>query len=490
MRARAEQLAGPALVPRQPSRLLLLSYHFPPGQSVGSLRWQMLAQLAAEQGWALDVITVHPRSLASSDPRRLTGLPASTRVFGVELPDPWIERLEDMASRTARSVRPRRAATPATPGAPASTGAAPVRAGSLGREEIRWQPTHLRHWVRAYYALRTHWQERRWGVDAARFGATMVEPGVHRAVLSSGPPHVIHDAARALAARAGLPFIFDMRDPWRLVQRLPEAIASPVVYRLAEQLEKRAVREAALVVTNTGPARDQLRALYPEAADRILAVMNGYDDDPMPPSRHGDRFVLAYAGTIYLDRDPRPLFQAAARVIAQLGLTPDQFGIEMIGNADSYGGVPVSQIGAEEGIGAYVRTGPARPRAQAMEFLADATMLVSLPQDSDLAIPSKIFEYLRFQAWILVLAEPGSATAQALRGTSADVIAPADVEGMARALHTRVAAHRRGERPGAPAGIGHLSRRAQAQGLFTALEQRIGPPAGRTAAPESLQCQD
>jgi len=480
MRGRGEQLAGPARVPQDQSRLVLLSYHFPPGQSVGGLRWQMLAQLADEHGWAMDVVTVHPNSLAAPDPARLSQLPASTRVYGVELPSPWIERVEDLASRTVRRIRPRPTPPAVVPDAAESGPAQATWTGSLAREEIRWQPTRPRDWVRAYYALRTHWQGRRWGVEAARLAETILEPGLHRAVLSSGPPHVIHDAARALAGRAGLPFVFDMRDPWRLVQRLPEEIASPVAYRLAEQLERRAVAAAALVVTNTGPARDQLRALYPDAADRIIAVMNGYDEDPLPASRHGSRFVLAYAGTIYLDRDPRPLFRAAARVIAELGLEPGQFGIEMIGNADSYGGVPVSQIGQEEGIGAFVRTGPARPRGQAMEFLAEATMLVSLPQDSDLAIPSKIFEYLRFQAWVLVLAEPGSATAEALKGTSVDVIPPGDVEGMAQVLRGRLAAHLRGERPKAPVGIDHLSRRAQAQALFSALDQRIGPPTGRS----------
>jgi len=489
MRARGEQLCGPSLVPPQQLRLLLISYHFPPGQSVGGLRWQMLARLAAERGWALDVITVHPRSLAAPDLSRLRQLPATTRVFGVDLPDPWIERVEGVASRTIRRMRPASSAG-SVPEPVASPPAAAAQAASLGREEIRWHPTRLRHWVRAYYALRTHWQERGWGIAAARLGEVLLATGQHRAVLSSGPPHVIHDTTRGLAARAHLPFIFDMRDPWRLVQRLPEEIASPVVYRLAEHLEKRAVREATLVVTNTGPARDQLRALYPEAATRIMAMMNGYDDEVLPPSRHGSRFVLAYAGTIYLDRDPRPLFQATAQVIAELGLDPARFGIELIGNAENYGGVPVSQIAAEEGIGGFVQTGPARPRAQALDFLATATMLVSLPQDSDLAIPSKIFEYLRFQAWVLVLAEPGSATAEALQDTSVDIVAPADVGGMARVLRARLVAYGQGQRPGTPTGIGHLSRRAQAEPFFAALEQRIGTAASRPANTESLQCQE
>jgi len=453
----------------------------------------MLAHHAAEHGWALDVVTIHPLSLAAPDPIRLAALPRSIRVFGVELPDPWIERLEDTAAAAIRRLRPRGRARHAPAGTEATAPVAaphPPMPGSLGREEIIWQLTRPRHWVRAWYALRTWWQERAWGVAAARFAGTLQDPAIHRAVVSSGPPHAVHDAARALAERLRLPFVFDMRDPWRLVERLPEAIASPVTYRLAEQLERRAIAKAALVVTNTAPARDQLQALYPEARDRIIAVMNGYDDDPMPPSRHGRRFLLAYAGTIYLDRDPRPLFQAAARVVAELGLGPDTFGIEMIGNVENYGGVSVSRIAEEEGLANYVRTGPSRPRAEAMEFLAGATMLVSLPQDSDLAIPSKIFEYLRFQAWVLVLAEAGSATAAALSRTSVDVVAPGDVEGIVQVLRERLTAHLRGERPGPPAGIGHLSRRAQAAILFTALEQRIGPPAVRGASVEPLQCQD
>lgn len=116
-----------------------------------------------------------------------------------------------------------------------------------------------------------------------------------------------------------------------------------------------------------------------------------------------------------------------------------------------------------------------------MEFLAGATMLVSLPQDSHLAIPSKIYEYLRFEAWVLALAEPGSATAEALDQSGVDVVAPDDVDGMARVLAGRVRAFRAGSRPGRPTGVAHLSRRAQAEPLFQLLADRLGLP--RPASP-------
>ena len=478
----APRLAGPEVPPPERPRLLLLSFHFPPGQSVGGLRWQMLAPLAAEHGWGLDVVTVHPSSLDAPDAARLSALPPDTRVFGVPLRTHWMERLENAAARAARSVRgTRRPAPPPAPGYPAPAGPAPRGGGSYARDEVRWRLSRPRDWLRAYFALRTNLAELDWGLAAATLAQRLIQPGLHRAIISCGPPHMVHEAARRLAARTGLPLVVDMRDPWSLVNRLPEDLASPVVYWMAGRFEPRAVREAMLVVTNTAAARRELQARYPAAAERILTVMNGYDEDPMPAPRPGPRFVLAYAGTIYLDRDPRPLFQAAARVIRESGLLPADFGIELIGNADNYGGVPVSTIAQEEGISAFVTTGPPRPRQAAMEFLAGATMLVSLPQDSHLAIPSKIYEYLRFEAWVLALAEPGSATAEALDQSGVDVVAPDDVDGMARVLAGRVRAFRAGSRPGRPTGVAHLSRRAQAEPLFQLLADRLGLP--RPASP-------
>jgi hypothetical protein len=48
--------AGPAADRR---RILLFSYHFPPGTSAGALRWQKMSRIGSELGWDCDVLT-HP----------------------------------------------------------------------------------------------------------------------------------------------------------------------------------------------------------------------------------------------------------------------------------------------------------------------------------------------------------------------------------------------------------------------------------------------
>ena len=455
-------------------RLLLISYHFPPAQSAGALRWEKFAGHAAERGLAMDVVTLHPSSVSRPDMSRLAELPAGMRVYGVPEATLRLERLEQRLWRGYRRIRPIRGAAlgPGAP-APAAAGAGTARstlsAQSFGRAEIRWtlEPSSLR---RGYFAWIDYARQRQWALAAARVGLDLSRSTTYRAVISCGPPHMAHEAGRRVAQAQRLPLVMDLRDPWSLVQRLPEAIASPVSLTLAARHERRAMGRAALVVANTEPLQLALQARYPEARARIITVMNGYDEDPMPASRPGPRFTIGYAGAIYLDRNPRVLFTAAARVVRELDLKPADFGIELMGDVASFDGVPTALIAADEGLDGFVVTRPPGSRREALEFLADATMLLSLPQDSDMAIPSKIFEYMQYDAWILALAERDSATERVLRASPADVVAPSDLEGLVRVLRSRYLQHSRGERPIRLATDPRYSRRHQARRLFDAIE--------------------
>jgi hypothetical protein len=265
----------------------------------------------------------------------------------------------------------------------------------------------------------------------------------------------------------------DLRDPWSQQERLPEAIASPLWLMLAAFHERRCVRAASLVVMNTEVARDRMRGRYPASTERIISVMNGFDDDPLPPPVDSGPFVMAYAGSIYLDRSPRMLFRAAGRIIRELGLTPAEFRVELMGAVEQYGGAPLEAIAAQEGVEGHLRLLPPGSRAEAQQFLARSQMLVSLPQDSDSAIPSKVFEYLRFPAWILIMAEPESATERALRGTSASVVRPDDVDEMARLIGAYYALYRATGRPAPAAVDSRLSRKTQAADFFEVLERIV-----------------
>jgi len=466
-------------------RLVVISYHFPPDPAVGAQRWGKLVRHAVERGWHVEVVTRDPEQLERRDAAGAAGIPAGVRVHTIPDRPRHAGRVERVLRALALALKTATRGKGRKKAGATVAAASPcfVPSDSLGREEMARWPRSLRAWVRMHHAWMELSDGERWALDAEAVVARIIAERDTSLIVTCGPPHTIHRAGELAHERTGIPWVIDLRDPWSLVQRLPEEFASPLWLAVASRREARALRSVALVVANTHGHANALRALYPSARHRIIAVPNGCDDDSLPPTRRDHRFVLAYTGTIYLDRNPSPLFHAMAQVVRELGLTPDDLGLELMGNVTIFRDRWVPDLAAEAGIAEFVRVRPPGSRREAQELQAQATMLVLLPQDSDLAIPAKTFEYLRFEAWLLVLTTGDSATAELLSGSPADVVSPDDVGEIARVIRERYEAFRSGARPAAIGLDPRFSRRTQADVLFTAVEQALGlaeqAPAGR-----------
>jgi hypothetical protein len=308
-------------------------------------------------------------------------------------------------------------------------------------------------------------------MDAAAVAERLAQSAPYTALVTCGPPHTVHLAGHRLRRTLRLPFVMDMRDPWSLVERLADPIDCAAWRLLARRHERRLAPSAQLIVTNTEASRDAMRHRYPALASKIVTVMNGFDEEPVPKRRKDGRFVITYAGTIYLDRDPRPLFAAAARVIRSHRLEPRDFGIRLVGTVATFADTTIAALVQDAGLDGYVEIEGQRSRRDLWDVLAHATVLVSLPQDSHLAIPSKVFEYMQFSAWILAMAEPDSATGRLLEGTAAAVVGSGEVDAIAARLSDWYQRHRRGEDPPRLADDARFSRRHQARVLFEHLER-------------------
>src|SRR5205823_6344985 len=164
--------------------------------AVGALRWQKLARYAAERGWGLDVITLDPACLARTDPSRTEDLPAGVRIYGIPARHVWVERVVELIWRVLDPARRLRGWT----GPPdALARAARPHPESLARDAMRWRPRGPRDFARGYFASLEYARTWRWARAAARRAMQVIEAGVHRAVISCGPPHMAHEAERPRA---------------------------------------------------------------------------------------------------------------------------------------------------------------------------------------------------------------------------------------------------------------------------------------------------
>lgn len=452
--------------PHATRRVLLVFFYFAPSAEVGALRWRSLSRFAADRGWAIDVVSLHPEFMGSIDPATLGQLPRGVRLFGFNGENPAWYRSMLGAWRTV-------------------AGSGPQARSSLGPDLGRTDhggtlasPSLKPGWRRAlrsrlHFALADVLADR-----AVMLGSELARRNEYAMVVSSGPPHAAHEAAVRIAARAGLPFVMDMRDPWSDESAMPEEFTSGTWRRAAGERERECVSSAELVVV-TSKAHEELQvSKYPALRGRVMTVMNGADSDPLPASTVDHQFVVAFTGKIYLGRNPRALFRAAARVARETGASPNEFRVEFMGD-DSCEGVPLTTIAAEEGLGAHFRSHGFRPRREALELLARASLLISLPLRTEMTLPAKLFEYTRFDAWLLALAGPESATARLLADTEADVVPPDATDEIAAAISERFKEFRAGVRPIALNHDGRFDRDTQSARLFDALDAIAAAPVSR-----------
>lgn len=431
-------------------RLLLISYHFPPDPAVGGVRWQQMTAHLAERGWRADVISRDFSQMSGIDLQRLEALAPGTRLFTVSDREPILGRVHRTLWSFMRDMMRRRRST--------HNGTTTVSAAS--------PPKRRSALARVYLTYLQHAREALWARSAAKAATSLLHTEKYSLVVSSGPPHLAHMAGLHVHREAALPWIVDMRDPWSLSERVSDHTSARLWFALAHRYERLLSKAASLIVMNTEASRDAMRRQYPEVAAQIIAIRNGADGHVISATRRDNVFRLRFAGSIYIDRDPRLVFRAAAIVVRELGLRPHQFLLEFVGHVESYGGVPVSEIARQEGIEEYVTIGGHLSRKQTRDFLAGATMLLSLPQDNHLAIPAKIYEYVMVDAWMLVLAEPRSSTARLLLDSEADVVEPTSVEQIAGVIKRRYEQFMNGVSPRAVGRSGQYDRRIQSDALL------------------------
>jgi glycosyltransferase involved in cell wall biosynthesis len=283
-------------------------------------------------------------------------------------------------------------------------------------------------------------------IPDARVGwlATGVGPGARlarefgaRVVYSSSPPYTCALLGRAVARRAGIPWVPEFRDPWTGFLSAPVRPAPAA--RLDRRLERECYRDATrLVVAWEGIARD-FAAKYPRVdASKVRHIPNGFDPQDFAHTAPvvNDRFTVVYTGSLYGVRNPDGILRAAALLLARGRLDPDRVRLRFVGRF----GDDVRAMFRRPEVAAVVEEVAYLPHADSVAQTLGAHVLLLLVDETDGAegiVPGKVFEYLGARRPVLAVA-PEGAVARLVRETGAgDVVPPGDVDGIARALAAR-----------------------------------------------------
>jgi len=224
-------------------------------------------------------------------------------------------------------------------------------------------------------------------------------------VVASSPPSTFAWQAGRAAARAGVPYVADVRDLFTAGMRA--VFGDKPRYVVAEGLESRFYRDAAAVCTATGLMGEKLARDFPEVeAGRVHTVPNGADpvDRPrMPPPRDLD---VLFVGEMF-DRGRRgeELLDAYARVLKHRPQTRFTFvGWEKNPYTDSLLASASKEVRAALDLHGRVA------RAEVARFSWRARCGVVPVHPADVfrtMLPAKAYEYVQSEVPIVGLGPPG-----------------------------------------------------------------------------------
>jgi glycosyltransferase involved in cell wall biosynthesis len=376
----------------RPPRLLYIAFYFPPTRASGVHRSLATANHFAARGWDVTVLTINEEYYRDY----------------VQSWDPSLSERVD-PSVTVERVR--------YPG-------------------WRFEPSLRRYgWLRGHFPIvaeKLH--KRREQRDFPEPYATWIKPATLRAAalhaarpfdlcLATGNPHAAFAVAWHLWDRVGLPYVVDYRDSWTL-NLYEDAPAYPDGHP-AWEWERRVLDNARRATFVNEPLREWHMHRYPEVADRMLVVENGWEPsllgdvvDLQPHSFVGESdhpLQFGYLGTM-TERVPLAELFAGWRLARQEPLLADA-GVKLYGHLGYFNTSSANlraNLPIDEGIGVSYEGPVAKTEVVAVYDALDVLLLALA--GSKYVTSGKVYEYMATGKPIVSVHVPEAAASDVLRG--------------------------------------------------------------------------
>ena len=426
-------VSASAAVSAPPGRVLLISYQFPPTGGSGVQRPAKLAKYLPACGWTVEVLAAGHQRFPWHDASLLDDVSDTTFVHRIPGHEPacWARRIASAVS-------------PLTGGDAASTiESAP--------QQARWSARGIED---ALFWRLTRWANRlgldngesMWIGPAARAAIDRHREQPFDAVISTGPPHFAHRVALRVAQTTGLPWLADLRDP--LVSDFDRQPSHGRCSQRMRKLEADILQHAQAVVTTCPSFARDLQERYPDRAESINAITNGFDRDDIlhalgeahPSAADAACCEFVAAGSFYGRRELARIIDPLRQVLEDQPAWRHRVRLTVAGTIDAE-----QRRYWQTHAPAWVNFTGYLDHPEAIRRAARAAcnlLVVPACEHGRLSIPGKTFELLALPVHVLALVPPHSDTAQIVTRAAASTLAPFEsTHAVSTAMRQIIAAH-------------------------------------------------
>ena len=355
------------------TKLLLITYYWPPAGGPGVQRWLQMLEFLPDYGFDITVVIPENPAYPIVDQGMLEQLPEGIRVLPLPIREPG-QLFKRLAPQKARRMS----------------------AGILKEKN----PGLLE---KALLAIRGNFF-----IPDARIG--WVRPSVKRLirliqdesfhqVITTGPPHSVHLIGRALKQKTGMKWVADFRDPWTSIGYHKKLKLYSGARKKHQLLEKAVLNEAdKILVTSPGTALE-----FKSLTERpVHVITNGYSEWRAPETPLSDRFSIAHVGSLLSARNPLVLWDVLAELVEENS--------EMAKSLELVFAGEVSQDILDQlqmrNLTPFLQLLGYRPYKEIrnLQHSSQVLLLIEIDHEDNRSIlPGKLFEYLASQRPILAI---------------------------------------------------------------------------------------
>ena len=270
-------------------------------------------------------------------------------------------------------------------------------------------------------------------------------------VITTGPPHSVHLIGHKLKQSRAVKWMADFRDPWTEIYYHKAINLMGWAQRRHLSLEQKVLESADRILTTSQPTAASFQWRTPRP---VSVITNGFDASDFEglsnaESGSNDKFRITHVGTLMEPRNPLVLWQALANLIANKKALKGLESFAQDLEIELTGGIASGVLDSikNQGLSKQLVQWPNCSHDQAIKAMARGQLLLLSERneaDAHHIIPAKLFEYLALSIPILALGPPKGAIEPILKESQAGVyFVQGDLEGVEEYLYQAYQAYKK-----------------------------------------------
>jgi glycosyltransferase involved in cell wall biosynthesis len=292
----------------QHQKVLILTYYWPPAGGAGVQRWLKFVKYLSVMGYQTHVYTTENPEAPANDDSLMQDVPDHAIILKKPIWEPF-SIYKKLTNKKGN-----------------------FNAGFLSEErkdKKKWTEK-LSMFVRANAFIPD--AKMFWIKPSVKFLNNYIQRNQIDLVISSGPPHSLHQIALKLKNKLDIEWIADFRDPWTNIDFYQQLPMLSVIDKKQKKMEKEVLQKADQVIVVGEEMKKEFLAINPNA--QIKVITNGYDTPLRVNNDLEEKFTIVHIGSINADRSHESFYQAIASFLEEFPEAKNKFKLKFVGKVD------------------------------------------------------------------------------------------------------------------------------------------------------------